>query len=61
MTSVEITGTVLLVFAAVMLIAKVRRPGKTDQERKEARTTVAMLFAFWFGAIVLGKVVLWTS
>ncbi|MGW4966590.1 hypothetical protein ACWEPL_56010 [Nonomuraea sp. NPDC004186] len=61
MTSVEISMTLALVAAAITLIARVRRPGRNDQERKQARSIVAMMFTFWFGAILVGKIVLWTS
>ncbi|MEU6788508.1 hypothetical protein ABZ912_55775 [Nonomuraea angiospora] len=61
MTSVEISMTFALVAVAITLIARVRRPGRNDQERKQARMTVAMMFIFWFGAILVGKIVLWTS
>ncbi|MER6948300.1 hypothetical protein ABT294_30160 [Nonomuraea sp. NPDC000554] len=61
MTSVELSMTFGLVAVAITLIARARRPGRTDQERKAARTAVAMMFAFWFGAILIGKITLWTS
>ncbi|MET9251607.1 hypothetical protein [Nonomuraea sp. NPDC003709] len=61
MTSVEISMTLALVAVAITLIARVRRPGRNDQERKQARTIVAMMFTFWFGGILVGKIVLWTS
>ncbi|MER6008309.1 hypothetical protein ABT120_57940 [Nonomuraea angiospora] len=61
MTSVEISMTLALVAVAITLIARARRPGRNDQERKQARTIVAMMFTFWFGGILVGKIVLWTS
>ncbi|MEV4376957.1 hypothetical protein [Streptosporangium sp. NPDC049644] len=61
MTSVEISMTFALLSVAITLIARARRPGRTDQERKQARTAVTMMFTFWFGAILLGKIILWTS
>ncbi|WP_327586690.1 hypothetical protein OHA25_06555 [Nonomuraea sp. NBC_00507] len=61
MTSVEISMTFALVAVAITLIARARRPGRTDQERKQAHVTVTMMFTFWFSGILLGKIVLWTS
>jgi hypothetical protein len=61
MTSVEISMTFALAAVAITLIARARRPGRTDQERKQARMAVAMMFACWFGTIIAGKIILWAN
>ncbi|MCK2217683.1 hypothetical protein MF672_028390 [Actinomadura sp. ATCC 31491] len=61
MTTVEISMTLALAAVAIMLLARARRPGRTDRQRKEARTTVTLMFVLWIGGILLGKIVLWTS
>ncbi|MGW7481861.1 hypothetical protein ACWGH8_25065 [Nonomuraea muscovyensis] len=61
MTSVEITMTFALVAVAITLIARSRQSGRTRQERNEERKTVAIMFAFWFGMILVTKITLWTA
>ncbi|AWS42190.1 hypothetical protein DKM19_13335 [Streptosporangium sp. 'caverna'] len=61
MTAVEISMTFALVAVAITLIARARQPGRTDQERKQARMAVVMMFTCWVGAILVGKIILWTN
>jgi hypothetical protein len=61
MTSVEISMTFALIAVAIMLIARAQRPGRTDQERKQARTAATMMLTFWFGTILAVKIIIWMN
>ncbi|WP_327085149.1 hypothetical protein OIE66_22615 [Nonomuraea sp. NBC_01738] len=61
MTMVESTMTLALLAVAITYVLRSRRPGRTAVGRRRTRGIFVTMFAFWFGALLLTRLLLWIS
>ncbi|MGA5758555.1 hypothetical protein [Nonomuraea bangladeshensis] len=60
MTWVEIVQTLALVSVAITLLMRARR-GRNAQDHRQLRTGIILMFACWFGAMLLVRITAWTA
>jgi hypothetical protein len=60
-TWVEIVQTLALVFVAIALITRARRRGRNAQDHRQLRTGIILMFACWFGVMLLVRITAWTA
>ncbi|MGA4991189.1 hypothetical protein [Nonomuraea bangladeshensis] len=61
MTWVEIVQTLALVSVAITLLMRARRRGRNAQDYRQLRTGIILMFACWFGAMLLVRITAWTA